>query len=99
MRKINESQTVERDGITYHQDDPFTGTVEHFHDNGQLHWRGNFIDGKKDGLAIPLCLQKWQSLFLSKDFDQWTASERLAEELNINSSKLRTLLKDSNVWD
>ena len=44
MRKINESQTVERDGITYHQDDPFTGTVEHFHDNGQLSSRGNYID-------------------------------------------------------
>ena len=29
---------------------PFTGMVEDFHDNGQLAMRGNFKDGKQDGL-------------------------------------------------
>jgi len=41
-----------RDGITYHQDtnEPITGIVESFHDNGILKGRGNFKDGKPDGL-------------------------------------------------
>ena len=45
-------KTVERDGLTYHQDTnkPVTGIVEEFHENGQLMGRGNFIDGKREGL-------------------------------------------------
>ena len=41
-----------RDGITYHQEtnEPITGIVEEFYDNGQLKGRGNFKDGKPDGL-------------------------------------------------
>ena len=41
-----------RDGITYDQNtnEPFTGIVEEFHENGQLMGRGNFIDGKREGL-------------------------------------------------
>ncbi len=41
-----------RDGITYDQNtnEPFTGIVEEFHDNGQLEMRENFIDGELDGL-------------------------------------------------
>ena len=44
--------TVTRDGLTYHQDTnkPVTGIVEEFHENGQLMGRGNFIDGKREGL-------------------------------------------------
>jgi antitoxin component YwqK of YwqJK toxin-antitoxin module len=43
---------IVRDGITYHQDtnEPVTGIVEEFHDNGQLRERGNFIDGEPEGL-------------------------------------------------
>jgi antitoxin component YwqK of YwqJK toxin-antitoxin module len=42
-----------RDGITYHQDtnEPFTGTVEYYYDDGQLSRRRHFIDGKPDGLS------------------------------------------------
>ena len=41
-----------RDGITYDQNtnEPFTGIVEEFHENGQLEMRENFIDGVRDGL-------------------------------------------------
>ena len=43
---------IVRDGITYHQDtnEPVTGIVEEFYDDGQLWFRGNSIDGKRDGL-------------------------------------------------
>ena len=42
-----------RDGITYDQNtnEPVTGIVETFHENGQLEFRGTVIDGKPvDGL-------------------------------------------------
>ena len=40
-----------RDGTTYDQNtnEPVTGIVETFHENGQLEVRGNFIDGKPEG--------------------------------------------------
>ena len=46
------NETVTRDGLIYHQDTnkPVTGIVEEFHENGQLMGRGNFIDGKREGL-------------------------------------------------
>jgi antitoxin component YwqK of YwqJK toxin-antitoxin module len=42
-----------RDGVTYHQDtnEPITGTVVSFYDNGQLRWRENYKDGNRDGLS------------------------------------------------
>jgi antitoxin component YwqK of YwqJK toxin-antitoxin module len=42
-----------RDGITYLQDtnEPFTGTVENYYDDGQLSLRRHFIDGKPDGVT------------------------------------------------
>ena len=48
---IPEVETVIRDGLVYYQDtnELVTGTVEFFHDNGQLEMRGNFIDGKQEG--------------------------------------------------
>ena len=41
-----------RDGIRYHQDtnEPVTGIVEEFYDDGQLLSRKNYKDGKEDGL-------------------------------------------------
>ena len=41
-----------RDGITYHQDtnEPITGIVEEFYENGQLKVRQYYKDGKGDGL-------------------------------------------------
>ena len=41
-----------REGIYYHQDtnELVTGTVEYFHDNGQLQEKGNYKDGEPDGL-------------------------------------------------
>ena len=52
MKKINGNETVEKDGFIYHQDtnELGTGTVESFHDNGQLFRRSNYIDGLQDGL-------------------------------------------------
>ena len=40
-----------RDGIRYHQDtnEPVTGIVEEFYEDGQLLSRKNYIDGKEDG--------------------------------------------------
>ena len=48
---ISEVETVERDGLLYHQDTnkPVTGVVEEFYYNGQLQVRTNFIDGERDG--------------------------------------------------
>jgi len=39
-----------RDGITYHQDtnEPITGIVEEFYENGQLWFKGKFVDGKRE---------------------------------------------------
>ena len=41
-----------RDGITYDQNtnEPVTGIVEKFHENGQLSRRTNYKDGLRDGL-------------------------------------------------
>ena len=61
MKRINGSETVRRDGLVYHQDtnELVTGTVEWFHERdvsiqvslkGQLGSRGNYIDGKREGL-------------------------------------------------
>ena len=49
---IPEVEIVARDGLVYHQSstEPLTGTVEEFHENGQLMIRENFIDGKQTGL-------------------------------------------------
>jgi len=46
-------KTVDRDGLTYHQDtnELVTGIVESFHSNGQLEWRGNYIVGEREGLT------------------------------------------------
>ena len=43
---------IVRDGITYHQDtnEPLTGIIETFYENGQLERRGNYKDGKPEGL-------------------------------------------------
>jgi len=43
-----------RDGITYHQDtnEPVTGIVEEFWDNGQLQFRQNYRDGERDGFQM-----------------------------------------------
>ena len=42
-------------GLVYHQDtnELMTGIVEEFYEDGQLRERGNFIDGKEDGLWEP----------------------------------------------
>ena len=42
-----------RDGITYLQDtnEPFTGTEEHYYDDGQLSLRRHYTDGKLDGVT------------------------------------------------
>ena len=49
---IPEVETVARNSLMYHQDtnELVTGTVEGFHENGQLWDRRNFIDGKLNGL-------------------------------------------------
>ena len=41
-----------RDGIYYHQDTNkfVTGIIETFNENGQLEVRGNYRDGKREGL-------------------------------------------------
>ena len=41
-----------RDGVTYDQNtnEPITGIVEEFYNDGQLERRENRIDGKRDGL-------------------------------------------------
>ena len=43
---------VFKNGITYDQttNEPITGIVESFHDNGQLERRRNYVDGKEEGL-------------------------------------------------
>ena len=49
---IPENETVNRDGLVYHQDtnELVTGTVEFFYENGQLQYRINYIDGEREGL-------------------------------------------------
>ena len=45
-------QLVVKQGIVYEVNSttPFTGSDVSYHDNGQLKRKGNFIDGKEDGL-------------------------------------------------
>ena len=52
-QKVFTEPVLIRDGITYHQDtnEPITGIVESFHENGQLQYRGNYTDGVQDGLV------------------------------------------------
>ena len=41
----------ERKGITYYKGEPFTGEIFENYKNGQLKYKSNFKDGKKDGLS------------------------------------------------
>ena len=52
QKVFTKDQTVTRGGLVYHQDtnELVTGIVEEFHENGQLMGRGNYIDGKREGL-------------------------------------------------
>ena len=47
------SKLVERQGITYkiNSTTPFTGSSVSYHDNGQLESRGNYKNGRKEGLS------------------------------------------------
>ena len=51
MKRINPTETIVRDGLVYHQDtnESVTGVVKYFRENGQLNFRGNFVDGKQEG--------------------------------------------------
>lgn len=51
-KEVPLEQTVERNGITYevNSEEPLTGTTVLFHENGQLSYKGNFKDGKMEGL-------------------------------------------------
>ena len=50
---IPEVETVARNSLMYHQDtnEPVTGIVEEFYENGQLQSRENWKDGKEEGLS------------------------------------------------
>ena len=50
--EVPSDKLVERDGITYEVNSttPFTGSSVEYHDNGQLEKRGNYKNGKQDGL-------------------------------------------------
>ena len=49
---IPEVETVARNSLMYHQDtnELVTGTVEGFHENGQLEYRRDYKDGEQVGL-------------------------------------------------
>ena len=49
---IPEIETVARNSLMYHQDtnELVTGTVEGFHENGQLEYRRDYKDGEQVGL-------------------------------------------------
>jgi len=51
-KEVPSDQLVERDGVYYevNSQTPFTGTTFSNWDNGQLKYKGKFIDGKHDGL-------------------------------------------------
>ena len=57
--EVPSDKLVERGDITYEVNSttPFTGSVVEYHDNGQLEMRGNYKDGKDDGL--------WESYYES----------------------------------
>ena len=42
-----------QDDLTYHKqsDEPLTGIAVWFHENGELRWKQNFLDGKQEGLG------------------------------------------------
>jgi antitoxin component YwqK of YwqJK toxin-antitoxin module len=50
--EVPEEKIVYRQGIPYaiNSDKPFTGIIVSFYDNGQREMRGNYKDGKLDGL-------------------------------------------------
>ena len=50
--EIPSDQLVERQGITYevNSQTPFTGGFVNYHENGQLKGKGNYKDGKLNGL-------------------------------------------------
>ena len=50
--EVPSDKLVERNGITYETNSttPFTGSSVSYHENGQLEMRGNYKDGKDDGL-------------------------------------------------
>ncbi len=50
--EVPSDKLVERGDITYETNSttPFTGSSVSYHDNGQLEMRGNYKDGKDDGL-------------------------------------------------
>ena len=49
---IREDLTYQ-DDLTYHKqsDEPLTGIAVWFHENGELRWKQNFINGKQEGLG------------------------------------------------
>jgi|TARA_B110000902_G_scaffold125559_1_gene146538 antitoxin component YwqK of YwqJK toxin-antitoxin module len=51
-KEVPPSDLVERQGIQYevNSQTPFTGIVVDYYENGQLSSKGNYKDGKKDGL-------------------------------------------------
>ena len=50
--EVPSDKLVERNGITYevNSQTPFTGGKVSYHDNSQLKTKGNYINGKEDGL-------------------------------------------------
>ena len=50
--EVETDKLVYRNGLYYEVNStkPFTGSVVEYHDNGQLEMRGNYKDGKDDGL-------------------------------------------------
>ena len=50
--KVSSNDLVQRKGIYYKKftDVPFTGAVEEYFDNGSLHWKEIYKDGKDDGV-------------------------------------------------
>ena len=48
--EIEKSYIEERKGITYYKGTPFTGEIFENYENGQLRFKHNYKEGKKDGL-------------------------------------------------
>jgi antitoxin component YwqK of YwqJK toxin-antitoxin module len=65
-----------RDGITYHQDtnEPITGTVEYFFDDGRLERRESYKDGERDGL--------WDSFYEDGQL-QWRRNYKDGEDYGL----------------
>ena len=49
---IKEEDLIEKNGIWFkkYSRKPFTGCFVNYHENGQLECKGNYKDGKRDGL-------------------------------------------------